>query len=59
MNDEILALLRLARSEIIVEQEEGRNSRELAITLTHIDTAILWRQHDLQIKQKPVNEAKP
>ena len=56
MDDAVLGYLREARAALLVEREEGQNSRELSITLTEIDTAILWRQHDLQIKAPPINE---
>lgn len=56
LDDDVLGFLRQARAALIIEQEEGRNSRALAITLTHIDTAVFWRQHDLQTKTPPVNE---
>lgn len=56
MQDDALGFLREARVALIIEQEEGRNSRALSIALTYIDTAILWRQADLQIKTPPVNE---
>lgn len=58
MGDIVLGLLREARASLIEEREAGGNSRELSITLTEIDTAILWRQWDLQIKEPGVNEAK-
>lgn len=54
--DEILGKLREARALLLDERDKGKNSRELSVTLTEIDTAILWRQSDLQIKTPPVNE---
>ena len=55
-NDEVLGHLREARATLLDERDAGRPSRELSITLTEIDTAILWRQQDLQIKAQPVNQ---
>lgn len=55
--DEALGYLREARA-LLVEENEGKGrSRELSVTITQIDTAILWRQYDLQIKEPPINEA--
>ncbi len=54
--DEVLGKLREARALLLDERDGGKNSRELSVCLTEIDTAILWRQHDLQLKAEPVNE---
>lgn len=54
MNDEILGHLLEARAKLVDEREQGNNSRELSIVLTEVETAILWRQYDLQLK-KPAN----
>lgn len=56
MNDNTLGFLRQARAELLMEREQGGNSRELSVALTEIDTAILWRQWDLQLKQPAINE---
>lgn len=56
MTDEVLGKLREARALLLEERDGGKNSRELSVCLTEIDTAILWRQHDLQLKAEPVNE---
>jgi len=56
MTDEVLGKLREARALLLEERDSGKNSRELSVALTEIDTAILWRQWDLQIKTLPVNE---
>jgi hypothetical protein len=56
MKEDILVFLREARAALIIEQEEGRGTRDLAITLTHVDTAILWRQADLQKKTPPIDQ---
>lgn len=53
MSDFVLGQLREARAVLLDERDAGHDSRELAVTLTQIDTAILWRQHDLQIKAPP------
>jgi hypothetical protein len=57
MNDVALGKLREARALLLEERDSGGNSRELSVTLTEIDTAILWRQRDLQIKKDIVNES--
>lgn len=57
MTDETLGKLREARALLLDERDGGKNSRELSITLTEIETAILWRQYDLQIKASPINES--
>jgi len=54
--DEVLGKLREARALLLDERDAGKNSRELSVTLTEIDTAILWRQWDLQIKAPSVNQ---
>ena len=56
MDDPILGHLREARAGLLEERETGKGSRELSVTLTEIDTAILWRQQDLTLKLPPVNE---
>ena len=56
MTDEVLGKLREARALLLEERDGGKKSRELSVCLTEIDTAILWRQHDLQLKEEPVNE---
>ncbi len=56
MNDDVLGHLREARAALLDERDAGNGSRELSITLTEIDTAILWRQQDIQMKAEPVNE---
>ena len=58
MNDDALRHLREARALLLIERTTlaGGNSRELSITLTEIDTAILWRQHDLQMREEDLAE---
>ena len=56
MDDAVLGHLREARAGLLEERESGKDSRELSVTLTEIDTAILWRQQDLTLKLPPVNE---
>ena len=56
MTDNVLGHLREARALLIDERNVGKNSRELSVALTEIDTAILWRQKDLQMKKNIVNE---
>lgn len=57
MNDNALGFLREARAALLEERDNGGKSRELSVTLTEIDTAILWRQRDLQLKEPIKNEA--
>lgn len=54
-DDAVLGKLREARALLLEERDSGLNSRELSITLTEIDTAILWRQEDLRLKQPATN----
>ena len=56
MNDEVLGKLREARALLLEEKDSGQSSRELSVALTEIDTAILWRQQDLHLKQPIKNE---
>lgn len=49
--DEILNKLNEAKALIIEEKShQSKNSRELSVCLTELDTAILWREKDLRIK---------
>lgn len=54
--DKVLEKLREAKDLLLAEKDNGGGSRELSVTLTEVDTAILWRQSDLQIKKPPVDE---
>jgi hypothetical protein len=56
MQDKTLGFLREARAELLELKDLGQGSRELSIVLTHIDTAILWRQEDIRLKTPPINE---
>ncbi len=56
MDETVLGHLRKARAALLEERETGKGSRELSVTLTLIDTAILWRQQDLTLKLPAVNE---
>ena len=56
MNDEVLGHLREARAKLNDEKAAGKNSRELSIVVTEIETAILWRQEDLRLKQPVLKE---
>jgi hypothetical protein len=48
--------LREARACLLEAREDAkRGTRELSVTLTEIDTAILWLQHDLQFKAPVLN----
>lgn len=55
MDDQVMGWLREARAALLEERDDGKNSRELSVTLTEIDTAILWRQEDLRLKSKVIN----
>jgi hypothetical protein len=55
MDDRVLGFMREARAAMLEERESGGGSRELAVSLTELETAILWRQQDNQQKTKPVN----
>ena len=57
MAEHIIAFLRDARRLALAEKDSGQNSRELAVVLTHIDSAILWRQEDLRLKNPVVSES--
>lgn len=50
-----LGHIREARAILMAEQLEDP-SREIAIVITKLDEAELWRQRDMQIKAPPVNE---
>ena len=57
MYDKALGKLREARALLLEEKEmKHGNSREISVTITNVDSAILWRQHDLHLKQPPINE---
>lgn len=51
VRDEILGHLHLARAKAKeLEEEGGEKSRELSLTVTKVEEAVLWRERDLQIK---------
>lgn len=56
MYDTAIGYMRQARAELLQEEDKGGNSRELSIALTHLETAILWRQEDLSNKKSAINE---
>ena len=49
-----LGLIREARP-LLREEAERSNSRELAMVITKLDEAELWRQRDMQLKTPVVN----
>lgn len=54
---EALGHLRMARAAMLeARDDQKRSSRELSVAITETDTAILWLQHDMQIKTPPTNE---
>ena len=57
MRDKCLDFLREARAVISEEQSSGTHSSPQDVTLTAIDTAILWRCHDLHFREPVVNES--
>lgn len=48
-NDPVLKHLNAARDALLAERDKN-NSRELSVALTELETAIMWREKDLQIK---------
>ncbi len=51
MNDEVLKHLALARVKLLDRRDLEGDSRALRITITHIETAQLWRKEDLSLKE--------
>ncbi len=58
MNDEAIGKMREAYALLEDEKKAGKASREMAVAMTELETAILWRQHDLALKAPAVNEVK-
>lgn len=56
MNDDVLGHLREARALLNDETKEGKGSREVALVITKIDEALLWRQEVLRMRVPVVNE---
>jgi hypothetical protein len=56
MGDKVLGFLREARAALADEQATIGKSREASIQITHIETAILWRQEEIRLKAPVVNE---
>ena len=56
MYDDVIGKLREARALLLEEKDKGLSSKQLSVTLTEIETAILWRQEDLRLKLLVVNE---
>lgn len=54
-NCNALGLIREARA-MLRDEAKTANSRELAMVLTKLDEAELWRQRDMQMKTPPQNE---
>lgn len=57
MYDEAIGKMREARALMLEERDNGKNSRELSVALTELDTAILWREKDLSMKTPIENNA--
>jgi hypothetical protein len=47
--------MREARALLSDENAGPNRSRELSVALTELDTAILWRSHDLWLKKPAEN----
>ncbi|MDP1814403.1 MAG: hypothetical protein Q8K92_08140 [Leadbetterella sp.] len=56
MNDDVLGHLREARALLNDETKEGKGGREVAMVITKIDEALLWRQEVLRMREPIVNE---
>lgn len=56
MDDKVLGYLRLARAELLQEIDQPSGNREKSITITNIDTAILWRQEEKRLYIPDINE---
>lgn len=56
--DNVLGKLREARALLKDENDAGNGSRELSLTITKIDEALLWRQEDLRLKAPAENYEK-
>ena len=54
MDCKALGLMREARV-LLNNESKASNSRELSMTVTKLDEAILWRQRDMQLKSPPIN----
>lgn len=52
----ILGHLREARAAALEMSEAGRGSREMSLTITKIDEALLWRCEDLRLRRPAINE---
>ncbi len=61
MNDDVLGHLREARACLYDERDDPENpagnSRALAMAITKIDEALLWRVEDLRLKAPTLDEA--
>ena len=51
-----LGFLRLARAELLEEEETFGEGRPLTLTLDHVETAILWYQQTLKDREPIINE---
>ena len=54
MDCKALGLMREARA-LLNDEAKASNSRELSITITKLDEAILWGQRDMQLKSPPID----
>ena len=56
MGDLVLGYMREAKAQLLLERDEGHGNREHSVTITQLETAILWRQEVLRLREPPVNE---
>ena len=56
-NCEALGMIREARA-LLKDEAATANSRELAMVITKLDEAELWRQRDMQLKEPIQNGCK-
>lgn len=57
MYDDVLGHLREARALLNDETKEGKGNREVALVITKIDEALLWRQEVLRLRQPVENHS--
>lgn len=53
MSDAAMVAMQEARNVLLSEKQKGLATREGAIALTQLETAILWREHDLVTQNSP------
>jgi hypothetical protein len=53
MSDVAMTAMQTARALLLEEKQKGLATREGAIALTQLETAILWRECDLLLQNSP------